>query len=259
MVQNIHISISEIPWKPQTFNFGDEIFGTDNESIGKFEIISPRSARNEKFKSCTNEFRVKVLKKLDNTNKVYQIFQELVRATKRRTELSDNDRLRFVIRNEELPTAISTKFNKVKDFALIDLENVIRILEYRDIPLENCRIVVQSIKIPNGKGKLYLTKDTVSRKNCVSTVKNNDTICLARSIVTAYANLKPENWSKTQLQDGFNKCRKLQREQALKLCRYQFDRLPSPPRHPGAFAPKCVPSPGAFAQQKMPGGRANKG
>ena len=27
---------------------------------------------------------------------------------------------------------------------------------------------------------------------------------------------------------------------------------------PGAFALKCVPSPRAFAQQKMPGGRANK-
>ena len=31
-----------------------------------------------------------------------------------------------------------------------------------------------------------------------------------------------------------------------------------PPGHPGAFAPKCVPSPRAFAQQKMPGGWANK-
>ena len=31
-----------------------------------------------------------------------------------------------------------------------------------------------------------------------------------------------------------------------------------PPGHPGAFAPKCVPSPRAFALQKMPGGRANK-
>ena len=29
-----------------------------------------------------------------------------------------------------------------------------------------------------------------------------------------------------------------------------------PPRHPRAFAPKCVPSPRAFAQQTMPGGRA---
>ena len=32
----------------------------------------------------------------------------------------------------------------------------------------------------------------------------------------------------------------------------------NPPGHPGAFAPKCVPSPRAFAQQKMPGGLANK-
>ena len=32
-----------------------------------------------------------------------------------------------------------------------------------------------------------------------------------------------------------------------------------PPGHPGGFAPKCVPSPRAFAQQKMPGSRANEG
>ena len=47
--------------------------------------------------------------------------------------------------------------------------------------------------------------------------KNDDTICLARSIVTAYANLKSERWTKSQLQDGFNKSRKLQRDQAMKL------------------------------------------
>ena len=55
-----------------------------------------------------------------------------------------------VIQNEELPNAISTKFNKVQDFKLADLENVIKILEYRDIPLEKCKIV-QSVKIPTGK------------------------------------------------------------------------------------------------------------
>ena len=49
------------------------------------------------------------------------------------------------------------------------------------------------------------------------TVKNDDTICLARAIVTAYANLKSEGWSKTQLKNGFNSSRKLQRDQATKL------------------------------------------
>ena len=37
------------------------------------------------------------------------------------------------------------------------------------------------------------------------------------------------------------------------LCRYQFNRLPSP-GYPGAFATKCVPRPRAFAQQKISGG-----
>ena len=31
-----------------------------------------------------------------------------------------------------------------------------------------------------------------------------------------------------------------------------------PPGHSGAFAPKCVPSPRAFAQEKMPRGGVNK-
>ena len=43
-------------------------------------------------------------------------------------------------------------------------------------------------------------------------------MCLARAIVTAgYANLKPERRSKTQLKNGFNSSRKLQKAQATKL------------------------------------------
>ena len=66
--------------------------------------------------------------------------------------------LRLVIQNEELPNVISTKFNKVQDFKLGDLETVINILEYRAILIEKCKIVIQSVKIPTGKGRLYLTK-----------------------------------------------------------------------------------------------------
>ena len=199
------------------FNFYDDIFQTENTSLGKFKIISVQSRENKKFKSYTNEFKVKILKKLDDVKEIYHIFQELVKTVKKRRKLSNNDMLRLVIQNEELPNAISTKFNKVENFKLGDLENVINILEYRAIPIEKCKIVVQSVKIPTGKGRLYLTKDTISRKGCIITVKNDDTTCLARSIVTAMANLHPEKWTKTQLHDGFNKSRKLQKEQAMKL------------------------------------------
>ena len=64
---------------------------------------------------------------------------------------------------------------------------------------------------------MYLTKDTVSRKDCIIKVKNDNTICLARAVVTALANLHPERWSNTQLKNGFNSSRKLQRLQAMKL------------------------------------------
>ena len=62
--------------------------------------------------------------------------------------------VRFVIQNEELPNTISTKFNQVQDFKLGDSEQVIKILEYRDIPLENCKIVVQSVNILASKRKV---------------------------------------------------------------------------------------------------------
>ena len=174
------------------FNFDDEIFQTEKQSLEKFKIISVQSRENKKFKSFTNEFKVKILKKLDDVKEIYHIFQELIKIVKRRRKLRDNDMFRLVIQNEELPKAISMKFNRVQDFKQGYLETIINILEYRYIPIEKCKTVVQSVKIPAGKGRLYLTKDTISRKSCIIMVKNDDTICLARAVVTAYANLRPE-------------------------------------------------------------------
>ena len=117
--------------EPEPLNdFDDDIFQTENQSLEKFKIISVQSRENKKFKSYTNEFKVKILKKLANVKEMYHIFQELVKTVKRRRKLSDNDMLRLVIQNEELPNAISIKFNKVQDFKIGDLENSINILEY---------------------------------------------------------------------------------------------------------------------------------
>ena len=57
---------SREPPLPQTpkheFNFDDDIFQTENQSLEKFKIINIRSIENKKFKSYTNEFKVKILK-----------------------------------------------------------------------------------------------------------------------------------------------------------------------------------------------------
>ena len=118
------------PTPNHKFKFDDDIFQTGNQSLGKFKIISIQSRENKKFKSYTNEFKVKILKELDDVKEIYHIFQKLVKTVKRGRKLSDNNMLRLVIQNEELPDAISTKCNKVGDFKLGDLENIINILEY---------------------------------------------------------------------------------------------------------------------------------
>ena len=97
------------------FNFNDDIFQTENTSLGMFKIVGIRSQENKKFKSYTNEFRVKVLKELDDDNEIYHIFQELVKTIKKRRNLSNHDLIRVIIQNEELPNAISTKFSKVEN------------------------------------------------------------------------------------------------------------------------------------------------
>ena len=84
---------------------------------------------------------------MDDVKEIYHIFQELVKTVKRRRKLSDNDMLRLVIQNEELPNAISTKFYKVEDFKLGDLETIINILEYRAIPIEKCKIQERNPRI----------------------------------------------------------------------------------------------------------------
>ena len=129
-------------YKPRSdylFNFDNDMFQTENESPGKFKIINICNSQNKKFKSFTNEFKVKILKKLDDVKEIYHIFEELIKTVERRRRPSNNDILRFIIQNEELPNAISTKFNKVKDFKLGDLEQVIRILEYKNILLESVK------------------------------------------------------------------------------------------------------------------------
>ena len=53
------------------FNFDNDIFQTENTSLGKFKIVGIRNRENKKFKSYINEFRVKILKELENYNEIY--------------------------------------------------------------------------------------------------------------------------------------------------------------------------------------------
>ena len=64
-------------------------------------------------------------------------------------------------------------------------------------------VEVQSTKIPRGKGRLTITKDNTGRKKSIITIKNTDTMCLARAIVTAHANIYKDKFTKSQIKNGF--------------------------------------------------------
>ena len=104
------------PPKPMyDFNFDDDIFQTENTSLRKFKIISVQSRENKKFKSYTNEFEVKILKKLNNVGEIYHIFHEIVKLVKKRRKLRNKDIIRIVVQHEELTKAISTAFKNISN------------------------------------------------------------------------------------------------------------------------------------------------
>ena len=48
--------------------------------------------------------------------------------------------------SDELATPISTKLLKVSDLKLNQFSDIINTLEYKEIGLENCKMVIQSVK-----------------------------------------------------------------------------------------------------------------
>ena len=133
--------------------FDDSIFDSTSNDQPLFKITEIGNTANKKFNAYTNEFKINVRKNfINNKNDVFSVFEKMVEMTIKKSQLKGNDRFRLVISNDELDHPISTKLLKVSDFKLNQLSDVINTLEYKEIDLENCKIMVQSVKIPAGKG-----------------------------------------------------------------------------------------------------------
>ena len=81
--------------------------------------------------------------------------------------------------------------------------------------MEELEIDVQSFLILKGKGRLKATKDNLSRKKSMICIKNTDTMCAVRAIVTAVSVLNKDRWTSAELQ-SFRKSKKVQEREALK-------------------------------------------
>ena len=184
-----------------------EIRAEEKRPPPAFKVVRTYSNANARFTTYFDTYKVYVYGHADP-----------VAVFKR--QLDPGDKIRIIVSHPSWAHPFSTKLIAITNdgqFFYTLLKLVLGYVEYKEVPLNEVTIEVQSTRIPCGKGRLTITKDNTYRKRCIITVKNTDTVCLARAIVTAHANLNKDKWTKSQISNGFNKSRVLQETEALKL------------------------------------------
>ena len=177
------------------------------------KITKIRSQYNTKFNTYSDTFKIS-----GNDFSVDDALLKIGNMVRDDRKLVNGDKIQWIISHDEWTKPMSTKFITITDQLEKNMvKELAQFIEYKNVSIEEVKIEIRSVKIPRGKGRLRVTNSNVHRKKCIITIKNDDSICLARSIVTAVANINKQKWTKSQLQDGFNRSRKLQRDEAVKL------------------------------------------
>ena len=144
-----------------------------------------------------------------------KLFKELAERIRKKNKLGKEDMFRIIVSHPSWRRPCSTFRSKFSE-ELKFFEDIARWVEYKDVPVEELEVEVQSFLIPKGTGRLKATKDKLSRKKSVICIKNRDTMCAARAIVTAVSVLKKDRWTSAELQ-SLRKSKKVRERKALKL------------------------------------------
>ena len=147
-------------------------------------------------------------------------FSEAMKRTINEHRLVTGDRVRLSVNHMTWHKPFTTKWVKVTtggNFLLELIKIILEFVDYKGVPLSELEIRVPGVKLPRGSGRVRIDLNNVATKKSIICIKNNDTMCLARAIVTAVANINKTKWTRSQLKKGFNESRKLQEDEARKL------------------------------------------
>ena len=183
----------------------------------QYEIIKIGEKSSPKFNTFYDIFKIEPNQSTEID--LGKVLLEIANRVIYQRVLKDGDKIRWILSHPSWNNPISTKLITISgSISANDLINeLVNFVEYKEVPLSEVKIEIQSINIPRGMGRLHVMNSNLKQKTSVITIKNDDSICLARAIVTAVANINKTQWTKTQLKDGFNKSRKLQKIEAEKL------------------------------------------
>ena len=186
----------------------------------QYDIIHISGRSSKKFTTYFDQFKVDPYPQTTEIDFGKVLFEITNMAISTRG-LKNGDKIRLILSHPEWNKPLSTKLITIsgsnQPFSNNIINNLINFVEYKEVPLSEVLIEIQSTKIPRGMGRLRVMKSNLNQKKSVITIKNDDSICLARAIVTALANINQTQWTKTQLNDGFNRSRQLQKNMAEKL------------------------------------------
>ena len=182
-----------------------------------FIVVKTYLNANAKFTTYFDTYKTYVYSRVD----LVAVFKKALDLTVKKRKLVPGDKIRVIVSHPSWAKPFSTKLITItndEQFFYILLKSVLEYVEYKAVPLDEVTIEIQSTKIPRGTGRsIKITSDNSGRKRCIITIKNSDTMCLARAIVTAHANINKMKWTASQLKNGFNDSRKLQGTEASKL------------------------------------------
>ena len=111
--------------------------------------------------------------------------------------MGERDKIRFVLRSDQLDTPISMPFMLVPQLTpervFSQIERVVQ--SNRDFRLNDTVIVdILHVEASQGSGRSKRTtlniREYLHKKGSVVTIKNNDDLCLARALVTAIARIE---------------------------------------------------------------------
>ena len=167
-----------------------------------YEIETTKKYNSKKFQMTATDHTVRFNNTLDDLDllesyeRVQRIFGHLLNDVTR--DMNERDKVRFVLRSDQLNTPISIPFMLVPQLTpervFSQIERVVQ--SNRDFRLNDTVIVdILHVEAPQGSGRSKRTtlniREYLHEKRSIVTIKNNDNLCLARALVVAVA--KAEN------------------------------------------------------------------
>ena len=176
----------------------DEVPGQEQDF---YQIETTKKYNSKKFQMTATDHTVRFnntlgdLDLLESHERVQRIFGHLINDVTR--DMGERDKVRFVLRSDQLDTPISIPFMFVPQLTpqrvFSQIERVVQ--SNREFRLNDTVIVdILHVEAPQGSGRSKRTtlniREYLHKKGSVITIQNNDNLCLARALVVAVAKVE---------------------------------------------------------------------